>query len=308
VSEIKLEQDQRDVLLDVIKRRLDGLNDKALMEMERLTRKPQELVYFAPIKEKKVMIKHQPSPLIIQESPKGIMSRRRLLMSLGALAAVGGIGGVYMLGSETRQNSERYAQLNAIVQATIDSLHSDMMEVFDDALEIADRAYVLRGITTNFIDCYPGMRSSLERWWIDTSLMKQDYQAMQLVEGGVKVIAEVLSTLAGSIHITKIVNIIKPRLRSQVKLDADALRVALQALSDLLTHLDPALHAADVAHLYLTPWFSGSTESDIKHRLLDPLEDEFSPRVISLGEQCEELRSDWEQKFIQSVNALQQQG
>jgi hypothetical protein len=88
----------------------------------------------------------------------------------------------------------------------------------------------------------------------------------------------------------------------------DAFRSALQAVSDLLTHLDPALHAADVAHNRLTPWFSGAAESDIKRQLLFPLQDEFCPNVYDLGMQCKQLEADWRQKFIQPVNTARQQG
>ncbi|MDY7041251.1 MAG: hypothetical protein SVX38_10355 [Chloroflexota bacterium] len=225
------------------------------------------------------------------------------------MATVGLVGGgSYVLGSHgTRQNARRYAQLNAAVQEAIDYLDSSVMALTEEALGIADEAHDLRDVAMNCVDSYPVMRMALEMWWTETSVVEQDYQAMQLVEGGVKAVTEVLSMLAALPNVAAIGRVLGDLVEVELA-NTDAFRSALQAVGDLLTHLDPALHAADVAHEYLAPWFSGVAESDIKHRLLHPLEDEFGPRVINLGTRCQQLQSDWKQRFIQPVNAVRQQG
>ena len=311
MSQSILKQDQRKHLLTLMERRLHKLDDKALLELEQLTRNPQQLIGFVPTTKTVAVMTSSVLPQVpfatVHRLPKGAISRRQLLAGLGAVATVGVVGGgMYVFGARgTHRNAERYAQLNAAVQAAIDYLDSNVTTLTEEALDTADAARVLRDVATNCLDSYPGMRVALEMWWTETSVVKQDYQAMQLVEGGVKAMTEVLSMLAAlpNVAIRVLGDVVEVELGN-----LDAFRSALQAVGDLLTHLDPALHTADVAHEYLSPWFSGVAESDIKHRLLYPLEDEFSPRVINLGTQCQQLQLDWKQRFIQPVNAARQYG
>lgn len=311
MSQSILKPDQRGHLITLMEHRLHKLGDKALLQLERLTRNPHQLAGFAPINKKTAVVRTSPAslqapPIIIHRPPKDTISRRQLLAGLSAVATAGAVGGgAYAIGARgARQNAERYAELDKAVQAAISYLDPDVTTLAQQAQVITDAALALRDVAIDCVDCYPAMRVALETWHTETIRVQHDYQAMQLVEGGVKAMAELLSMLAA---------LPKAAIRWLEAVtfelgDLDAFRSAFQAVSDLLTHLDPALHAADEAHDNLAPWFSGAAESDVKHRLLFPLQDEFCPRVCNLGMQCQQMQLDWQEKFVQPVNTARQQG
>jgi hypothetical protein len=311
MSQSILKPDQREHLLTLMEHRLHKLDDKALFELEWLTRDPQRLTAFVPTAKKTTIMTTSPislqaPPIILHRPPKGTVSRRQLLAGLSAVATAGAVGGgAYAIGARgARQNAERYAELDEAVQTAISYLDPNVTTLAQQAQDIADAALALREVAIDCVDCYPAMRVALETWHTKTVEVQHDYEAMQLVEGGVKAMAELLSMLAA---------LPKAAIRWLEAVtfelgDLDTFRSAFQAFSDLLTHLDPALHAADEAHDNLAPWFSGAPELDVKHRLLFPLQDEFCPRVCDLGMQCQQVQSDWQEKFVQPVNAIRQQG
>jgi len=302
-----LQQDQREHLLTLIKRRLHKLDDRTLLELERLTRSPHQLTGSTPTTKKALspLASLQAPSVIIHKPSEGMISRRQLLEGLGVVAALGAVGGgAYMVGSRgLRRSVEKYARLDATVQAAVSYLGPDVIALTQQAQATTDAARAIHTVATDCADCYPTMRTALEMWWVETDFIKQDYQAMQLVEGSLRSVTDIFSLLAT-------VPDVAIRLFDFFSLELgnlDDLSRALQAVGNLLTHLDSALRAADVAHSHLQPWFSGM-DTDIKQRLLQPLQDEFCPSVCSLGEQCRELQSDWQEKLIQPASMARQEG
>jgi hypothetical protein len=301
-----LQQDQREHLLTLIKRRLHELDDRTLLELERLTRSPHQLTGSTPTTKKVLspLASLQAPSVIIHRPSKSMIGRRQLLEGLGVLAALGAVGGgVYVAGSrELRRSEEQYARLDATVQAAASYLGPNVRALAQQAQATADAALTIHNIAMDCADRYPMMRGALENWWVQIDVIRQDYQAMRLVEGFVKAVTDFLSVLA-TVPSVAIGFLDSPTIEVG---NLDAISNALQAVGNLLTHLDSALSAADMAHSYLQPWFSGMG-TDVKQLLLHPLQDEFCPSVCDLGEQCKKLQLDWQERFMQPVNAARQE-
>lgn len=297
-----LTAEQREALLKVVERRLRKLDDEALLQVERLTRKPEKVRSFQAVsspgggRQESGAARRRATLESLLDAPGGQISRRQLLTGGGAAVLLGGTS--YALG--TRQKQKAITEMHERLSGMMRALEPGIRELGDAAIEVGQQSRRIHEAATDFGDRYPALRDALESWNVVVRQLGAQYGLMRNLVGDIQWFTRKLAQMADRVR----AGIKIPIIGTIQVFNGEQDATALTSAADLLESLPEALDASERLRRQLAHWISDDATIDVDDRLLRPLEDTFCDQVGDLASKCRAFERDWRAELVEPFKRM----
>jgi hypothetical protein len=271
LTNIHLTEEQRQQLLDLLHKRFKKMNDRALLELERLTRHPGDLTGFQAVPKQLVVTKPelvQPRNTDSNQVIDGVFStpiNRREFMAYAASGLISLILGYGWWKSNTNADN---------LSGTLDEVGLGINHLGQTTVELQRVIYSLREVMADFQSTYQPTLNAIAQ--LNQQINKLYGQYQQLDEIG-KAIADLMQL--ASRYATLI---------PEVERYAQPINTMVEMVKE---NTPSTISAAEEAIAKLNFWFSNEGDQGINNRLLMPTDSVFQMIENEIKTDIEAIRT-----------------